>query len=148
MTAPPSRSRRSTRSRSEPRAGNVAVAPVFGLDLLNSCYIYPKALLSDVKTLQVEIARLPRNFGLANRKNQLKTYPAQSPFGELIVYQDRCEGAEIARAALPDPAKSANRQQFELPIAQLRDEHDLCFLFTGSPNGPLYAVESVRLSRS
>jgi len=123
-----------------------AVAPAFNVNLLNSCYIYPKALLTDVTTLRVGSARLLRNFGLANRKNQVKSYPTRTQFGELVVYRDRCEsGAEVGRVALPDPAKSDNRQNLETAIEASSGEHDLCFMFTGS--GPLYAIDSVRLLR-
>ncbi len=125
-----------------------AIAPVFNVNLLNSCYIHPKAWLKDVAALRVDIARLPRNFGLANRKNQMKSYPPRTPFGELVVYQDRCEtGPEIARAALADPAKSDNRQSLDIPIGSGRGEHDLCFIFTASTSGPLYAIDAVKLLR-
>lgn len=123
-----------------------AVAPVFNVNLLNSCYIDPKAPLQDVTALRVDIARLPRNFGLANRKNQLKSHPARTVFGELVVHQDRCEAsAEIARVALPDPAKSNNRQSLDIPIASSPGEHDLCFIFTAPTTGPLYAIDKVKL---
>jgi hexosaminidase len=125
-----------------------AVAPVFNVNLLQSCSIYPKALLTDVTALRFDIARLPRNFGLANRKNQVKSYPARTPFGELVVYQDRCEtGAELARAALPDPAQSDSRQSLNMPIPRASSEHDLCFMFTASTSGPLYAIGNVKLLR-
>jgi hexosaminidase len=111
--------------------------------------MYPKALLADVTALRFNIARLPRNFGLANRKNQLKSFSARTSFGELVVYQDRCEtGPELARAALPDPAKSENRQSLELPIPPGRSEHDLCFIFTAPTSGPLYAIDDVKLLRA
>jgi hexosaminidase len=123
-----------------------AVAPAFNVNLLNSCYIQPKALLADVTSLRVDIARLPRNFGLANRKNQLKSYPARTAFGELVLYRDRCEtGPEIARAALADPAASDSRQRIDLPIASDGREHDLCFIFTAPTSGPLYAIDAVTL---
>jgi hexosaminidase len=125
-----------------------AVAPVFNVNLLNSCYIYQKAPLEKSTALGFKIARLPRNFGLANRKNQLKVHPPRTPFGELVVYQDRCEaGPELARVALADPAKSDNRQTLNVPIASGGGEHDLCFIFTGAANSPLYAIDEVKLVR-
>lgn len=125
-----------------------AVAPVFNVNLLNSCYIYPKAELANVRTLAFDIARLPRNFGLANRKNQLKSHPPKTPFGELVVYRDRCEvGPELGRVALADPGQSDNRQHLSVPIAAGGGEHDLCFIFTGAANGPLYAIDQVQLRR-
>jgi hexosaminidase len=116
------------------------------VDLLHSCYIYPKALLSGVTTLRFAIARLARNFALANRKNQVKSYPAQTRFGELVVYQDRCEsGLVIARAILPDPATSEARQSVETAIPSTLGEHDLCLISTAPTNGPLYAIGEMRL---
>jgi hexosaminidase len=123
-----------------------AVAPVFSINVLNNCYLYPKALLTDVTALKLDIARLARNFDLANRKNQVKSYPAQTAFGELVVYRDRCEsGTEMARVPLPDPAKSNNRRSLDLQIARGGAEHDLCFVFTNATSGPLYAIDSVKL---
>src|SRR6202011_3298674 len=58
-----------------------ATAPVYDMDLLRSCYVYPKARLDGVAALKFDIARLARNFDLANRKNQTKSYPAQTRFG-------------------------------------------------------------------
>ena len=125
-----------------------ATAPVYGVDLLQSCYIYPQAPLSGVTALRFEIARLARNFALANRKGQLKSHPAQTRFGELVVYQDHCEsGAEIVRVALPDPATSEARQNVEPAIAPTPGEHDLCLMFTAPTDGPLYAIDAVRLVR-
>ena len=129
-----------------------AIAPVYNVDLFHSCYLYANAPLTDVKSIRFDIARLSRNFGLANHKNQVKSYAARTPFGELVVYEGRCEsGAELARVALPDPARSDNRQRLEIPVAARRGEHDLCFIFTGSASGPgyvpLYAIGDVRLLR-
>jgi hypothetical protein len=85
---------------------------------------------------------------LANHKNKVKSYAARTPFGELVVYQGRCEsGEELSRVALPDPAKSDNRQRLEIPIAPRRGEQDLCFIFTAATSGPLYAIGDVKLLR-
>jgi len=125
-----------------------AAAPVFNVNLLNSCYIYPDASLDGVEALRIDIARLARNFGLANHKNELKSHPAQTRFGELVVYQDRCEeGTELVRAVLPDPASSDARQTLAAPMARARGEHDLCVIFTGRIDGPLYAIETMKLMR-
>jgi hexosaminidase len=125
-----------------------AAVPVFNVNLLNSCYIYPDALLDGVAALELDIARLARNFGLANHKNELKSYAAQTRCGELVVYLDRCEvGTELARVLLPDPASADARQTFMTAIAPTRGEHNLCVIFTGSTSGPLYAIETMKLMR-
>ena len=126
-----------------------AIAPVYDVDLLQSCYIYPKALLSGVTALKFSIVRLARNFALANHKNQLKAYPARTRFGELVVYQDHCEsGPELARIVLPDPARSEARQSVATEIAPTLAEHDLCLIFTVPIKGPLYAVGEVKAVRA
>ena len=103
-------------------------------------------MLSGATTLRFAIARLARNFALANRKNQVKSHPAQTRFGELVVYQDRCEtGPEIARVALPDPAASDARQSVQTAIAPTPAEHDLCLIFTAPTSGPLYVVDEMKL---
>lgn len=123
-----------------------AVAPAYDVDLFHSCYVYPNARLFGVAALRFDIARLARNFALANHKNQLKSYPARTRFGELVVYQDRCEtGPEMARAVLPDPLTSDALQSVQTPIAPTSGEHDLCLIFTAPTSGPLYVIDQVRL---
>lgn len=123
-----------------------ATAPVYDVDLFYSCYIYPQALLDGVTAVKVDYARLARNYGLADEKNKVKSYPARTAFGELVVYADRCEnGSELARVALPDPANSDNRQSFNIPMPPKSGEQELCFIFTASTDGPLYAIDNVTL---
>lgn len=131
-----------------------ATVPVYDMDVFHSCYVYPRAFMTGARAFSVDIARLPRNYGLANNytteesKDQVKSYPARTPFGEFVIYQDRCEtGPELARAALPDPAASDNRQRFQIPIAPLEGEHNMCFIFTASTQGPWYVIGSVKLVR-
>jgi len=131
-----------------------AAAPVYDMDVFHSCYVYPKAFVTGARAFSFDIARLPRNYGLANNytteeaRDQVKAYPARTPFGELVIYQDRCEtGPELARAALPDPASSDNRQSLEIPIAPLEGEHNLCFIFTASTEGPWYVIGSAKVVR-
>ena len=78
----------------------------------------------------------------------MKSYPTRTPFGELVIYQDRCEtGPELARSALADPANSDSRQSLDLSIPPSGGEHDLCFIFTAPTSGPLYAIDEVKLVR-
>jgi hexosaminidase len=121
---------------------------VYNIDLFYGCYTYPKALLDRVTALKFDIARLARNYGLAHEKHKVKSYPARTPFGELVIYRNGCEtGAEVGRIPLADPATSDNRQRLETPIVRTDGEHDLCFIFTASTDGPLYAIDSVELLR-
>ena len=81
-----------------------------------------------------------------SHKNQMKTYPARTRFGELVVYQDHCEtGPEMARAVLPDPLSSDALQSVQTTIAPTPGEHDLCLIFTAPTSGPLYVIGQVQL---
>jgi hexosaminidase len=78
----------------------------------------------------------------------VKSYAARTRFGELVVYQDRCEtGLMLARSILPDPATSEARQSVEIAIPSTLGEHDLCVIFTAPVNGPLYAIDEMKLVR-
>jgi hexosaminidase len=123
-----------------------ARSPVYDVDLFHSCYRFAQAPLDGVKAVRVDIARLARNYGLADEKREVRQYPARTRFGELVVYQDRCEaGIELARVPLPDPATSSNVQTLQPPLARVDGARDLCLLFTASIDGPIYAIERVRL---
>jgi len=125
------------------------IAPVYNVDLFKSCYVYTNAPLKNVTALQFDIARLSRNFGLANHQNKVKSYAGKALAGELVVFRDHCEaGVELGRAALPDPAGSDNRQSLSIPIAPGSGERDLCFIFTAPVTGPLYAIGAVKLLRA
>ena len=78
----------------------------------------------------------------------MKSYPARTAFGELVIYQDHCEtGPELARAALPDPAASDIRQSLQIAMPPLAGEHNMCFIFTAPTDGPWYVIGSVKLVR-
>ena len=123
-----------------------AVSPVYDIDLFHDCFLYPMAPLDGVKGLGLNIARLARNYGLAHEAKFVKVYPARTPFGEMVVYRDRCEtGDEVARVPLADPATSANRNFLRVPMPATTGEHDLCVLFTAPTNGPFYAIDDMKL---
>jgi hexosaminidase len=53
-----------------------------------------------------------------------------------------------AKAPLTDvTALRFDRQRLEIPIAPRRGEHDMCFIFSASTSGPLYAIGDVKLLR-
>lgn len=124
-----------------------ATAPVYNIDIFHMCHVYPQARLAGIASITVDIARLARNYGLANEADKVKQYPAKTPFGELVVIEDGCHGTEIARLALTDPATTPNRQTLSAPVPAGQGVHDLCFLFTAPISGPFYAIDTVNLVR-
>ncbi|TXD95946.1 family 20 glycosylhydrolase [Mitsuaria sp. TWR114] len=119
-------------------------APVFNVNLLDACWIYPRARLDGVQGIAVDAGRLARNYGLAQDAVKVVQHPARTPAGELEVRQGDCTGPLLA--SLPLPAGSAP-QAFTLkaPLPPLTGVQDLCLRFTAPIHGPLYAIDAARL---
>jgi len=126
---------------------------VFLIDILNPCWIWPKADLDGVSGISISVGQVPFNFAFATDDGAFqvggeapKLKPPATPDGELEVRLDGCEGKPVAvlplAPAVPNPAVST------LPAAALgrvSGRHDLCFTFTGRVADPLWALAKVRL---
>jgi hexosaminidase len=123
---------------------STATSPVYEIDLFNDCFVYQKADLDGVKSISVDIARLSRNYGLAHDQAKVLSHPASTPYGELVIHQDGCDGEELERAPLGDPAITPNRLTLTAPLSS-HGVHNLCFIFTAPINGPFYAIDQARL---
>jgi hexosaminidase len=126
----------------------------FLVDILNPCWIWPKADLDGVKGISASVGQLPFNFAFASDSDARLLPPAQlpklagpaTPYGELEVRLDGCAGAPVAvlllKPAVRNPAVTT------LPPAALpavAGRHDLCFSFTGKSVDPLWVISRVRL---
>ncbi|WP_252181074.1 family 20 glycosylhydrolase [Azospirillum sp. B4] len=119
--------------------------PVFNVNLFDACWVYPKARLDGVTALTVQAARLPRNYGLAHDAVKVRSHPATTPNGELVVRVDGCDGPVAATVPLPSPAKAPVQFPLTARLPAVAGEHDLCLTYTASIHGPLYAIGSVSL---
>lgn len=144
-------------------ADATANGPAYNVNIFDACMADDHAPLAHAKAITVQVARLPRNYGLAHDQHAVIARYATSPFGELVVSagcraaekaaddrakeHDPMPGAKVlATWPLRDPAKTP--QQFSLsatlPQLGLADESDVCFQFTASTAGPFYTVEQVK----
>jgi hexosaminidase len=71
--------------------------------------------------------------------------PHSTPFGELVVHLDRCDGPVLASMPLPDPAHSARHFALDATLPVQHGEHALCLIYTAPTDGPLYALDRVAL---
>lgn len=129
-------------------------APVFNVNLFDTCTAYPAAPLDVAKSFTVEVARLPRHYGLAHEARALRSHYAVTAHGELVITA-RCIAAAtdktikpivVGSFALPDPASAPTRFSFSGSLPALAGDEDLCFQFTSPLSDPFYAVERVALS--
>lgn len=123
-----------------------AVAHHYDVDIFDPCWIWPAAPLDEVRSISVEVGRLPYNFQLAHDVSSIVPRPQpQSANGELIVTRDGCEGPRWVSIALPPTttADSAVHLQAQVPAAV--GAHDLCLRFSGRGPDPLWAIGHVQL---
>lgn len=128
--------------------------PVFNVNLFDTCTAYPAAPLDVATGFTVDVARTPRNYGLAHDFNKVRAHYNVSTYGELIVTA-RCIAASkdpavksivVATFPLPDPAKAPQQFRFSGNLPTVGADEDLCFQFTSPLSDPFYTVEKVVLT--
>ena len=129
----------------QPMPDATSMSPVYPVNVFDTCQQYPSAPLDGVHAIHIEVARLERNYALAHDIKLVVSRPHTTPFGELVVHQDRCDGPVLATAPLPDPASSGRRFALDAAMPAQHGEHTLCLIFTAPTDGPLYAIGSVSL---
>ncbi|MBS0420915.1 MAG: family 20 glycosylhydrolase [Proteobacteria bacterium] len=118
----------------------------FLVDIMNPCWIYPAADLTADRSLQAAVGQVPFNFQLGADIHSIKLTPPQTPYGELEVRLDNCDGERVATLSL-QPAL-ANNGVTRLPaasIARRAGKHDLCLKFTQRSLDPMWVIDRVRL---
>ncbi|HEY8683041.1 MAG TPA: family 20 glycosylhydrolase [Rhodanobacter sp.] len=133
------------RLRVQPLPDATSLAPVYSINVFNSCQLVPATLLDGVDAIHVEAVRLERNFALAHEQKLVVSRPHGTPFGELVVHKDDCNGAVLASMPLPDPARAARRFALDAAFPAQQGEHALCLIYTAPIDGPLYAIDRLSL---
>ncbi|MDE1150561.1 MAG: family 20 glycosylhydrolase [Azospirillaceae bacterium] len=127
------------------RADADKTAPVYNVNLFDACWVYPKARMDGVTSLTVRAARLARNYGLAHDAAKVRSHPATTPNGELVVRLDSCDGPVAATVPLPSPKTAPLQFPLTAALPAASGEHDICLMYTAPITGPLYAIGSVGL---
>jgi hexosaminidase len=118
--------------------------PVFDVNLMDACWIYPAARLDGVGEIVVDAARLARNYGLAHDASKVIQHPAASLDGELEVHLGTCAGAMLTSLRLPH-GSATQTVTLRAPLPANTGVQDLCLRFTADIHGPLWAIDTVRL---
>ncbi|MFC5741486.1 family 20 glycosylhydrolase [Dyella tabacisoli] len=129
--------------RLQPMPDATSQAPAYNVNIFDACRLYRQARLDGVASISVQAARLPRNYALAHEAKLVKSHPASTPHGELLVHQGNCDGPLLT--TLPLPGDGSRDFTLEGPLLPRQGVHDLCLIFTAPTNGPLYAIDKVTL---
>jgi hexosaminidase len=133
------------RLRVQPTPDAPSTQPVYAVNVFDTCQMFPPTRMDAVASIHVDAVRLQRNFALAHEQKLVVSRPHTTPFGELVVHADRCDGAVLARMPLPDPAQASRRFALDAALPAQRGEHALCLIYTAPIDGALYALEQVTL---
>jgi hexosaminidase len=128
------------------KSGQSEDGPAFNVNIFDTCTQWADAPLGEAKAVTIDVARLPRHYGLAHEESALRAHYAVTAHGELIVRAGGCEGSVIGTFPLPDPATAPNRMRFSAPVTDQKGDANLCFQFTSPLSAPFYAVEAVVLA--
>lgn len=126
-------------------SGQSEDSPAFNVNIFDTCTQWADAPLGEAKAIAIDVARLPRHYGLAHEESALRAHYAVTAHGELVVRTGGCEGGVIGTFPLPDPRTTPNRMRFTAPMTDQKGDATLCFQFTSPLSDPFYAVEKVAL---
>jgi hexosaminidase len=119
---------------------------VFLVDIMNPCWIYRGAELSDVGAIAASVGQVPFNFQIGDDVKKIPLRKPQTAAGELEVRIDSCQGEKIATLPLAPTAKNyAVTELAPAAIARHTGAHDLCFMFTQAAVDPLWVLDAVQL---
>ena len=119
---------------------------VFLVDILNPCWLWRDADLSQVTAIAASVGQVPFNFQIGDDIKMFPLRKPQTPAGELEVRMDGCEGEKIATLPLAAAAKNyAVTQLPQVSIARRSGPHDLCFTFTQATVDPMWVLDAVQL---
>ncbi|MEW9622986.1 beta-N-acetylhexosaminidase [Rhodanobacter geophilus] len=133
------------RLRVQPTPDATSTQPVYAVNVFDTCQLFPPTLMDGVAAIHVDAVRLPRNFALAHEQKLVVSRPHSTPFGELVVHADRCDGPVLASMPLPDPAHAPRTFKLDAKLPAQSGEHGLCLVYTAPIDGPLYALGRVSL---
>jgi hexosaminidase len=125
----------------------------FLVDIMNPCWIWPKADLDGVKSIVVAVGHVPFNFQFGDEAmskvqfagDAKRPVPA-TPEGELQVRLDSCDSPPVA--TIPLASAAATPGVSSLPAAAIgpvSGRHDVCFTFVSRGHDPLWAIDRVHL---
>ena len=131
--------------RLQPMPDAKSIQPVYAANVFDTCQLFLATWMNGIAAIHVDAVRLPRNFALAHEQKLVVSRPHATPFGELVVRADQCDGPVLASLPLPDPAHGARNFALDAKLPAQQGEHALCLIYTAPVDGPLYALGRVTL---
>jgi hexosaminidase len=116
------------------------------VDIMNPCWIYPRADDRDGAALRVAVTRLPFNFQLGADAAKVVTRPPRSPDGELDVRAAGCNGPPVLSLSLAAAARNRGVSVLSGELPPLGGSGDLCLTFTQARADPMWVLAWVEVA--
>jgi len=116
------------------------------MDILNPCWIYQAADLSQGVRLEAAVGQVPFNFQIGADREKIRLGTPRTPEGELEVRIDGCEGEPALVIPLAEAAGDDGITTLSGRLPPRAGRHDLCLRFTQKTLDPMWGVDWVRLS--
>ena len=117
------------------------VAPLYNVDLMNPCWIYPHVDFSAVARIDVRIGALPYFFALWHDADKVVRHAPGGDADELQLRLDRCDGEALAAVPL-SPQHTATRT-VSVAVGARAGIHDVCVFFAQRGDDPLRLIDWV-----
>jgi hexosaminidase len=118
---------------------------VFLVDILNPCWIYEKADMDAITGIEAGVGQVPFNFSIGADRDKIALRAPHSPYGELEVHLDKCDGPSIATMPLGPAIHGDAVTKLAAPLVETSGVHALCFVFTQKSIDPLWVLNWVQL---
>jgi len=135
-------------TRTQPTPDATSLIPVYTIDSFDSCRLSTLLPFDGIRSVSVDLARLPRNVALADDSTYVVNRKAAMKHGEMEVHMNRCDAPATAVVPLPDPANSPSRFTLAAALPAQRGAHALCLVFTTSAQDPYYGVTRLQLQEA
>lgn len=121
--------------------------PVVLANYVKPCWIYRDAELKGIRRISAGVLPLPYVFSDKNNKLPPLGQP-RTPYGELDVHLDTCDGKVIASLPFPSAENHPGVTSVETSFPVLDGRHDLCVTSARPHLNPLWVVDWVQLAPS
>jgi hexosaminidase len=118
------------------------VGPIYRVDLMDPCWIYPQVDLDHTARVSAQAGHIPYYYALWHDEAKVVRRKSTSGADELQIRLDDCNGPVIA--AVPLRAEHPELETLDIPLAAT-GTHDVCFAFATHGHDPLWLIDFVRL---
>jgi hexosaminidase len=119
---------------------------VFLVDLMDPCWIWSAADLTEGAALTAWVGQVPFNFQIGADRDKIPLRAPATAAGELEVRLDTCEGPVAAVLPLAPAVGNPAVSKLAGQIAPRAGVHDLCFMFTARSVDPTWVIDKVALT--